>query len=71
MKKISEKTILADILQDEKMTKILLEHNLPCLSCPFAQYEMNKLKLREVCEKYGIKVEDVLEELNKVYKKKK
>lgn len=64
MKKITENTILSDILSDSKMAEILAKHNLPCLSCPFAKYEMEQLKLGEVCKQYGINVEKLLGELN-------
>jgi len=64
MKKINEKTILSDILAEEKMAEILAKHNLPCLSCPFAKYEMEQLKIGEVCKQYGINPEKLLEELN-------
>ena len=71
MKKITEKTILADILEDRKMAEILAKYNLPCLSCPFAKYEVEQLKIGDVFKQYGIKSEKLLEELNSVYKKKK
>ncbi|MCX6760634.1 MAG: hypothetical protein NTZ84_00800 [Candidatus Nealsonbacteria bacterium] len=64
MKKITKNTVLSDILADQKMAEILVKHNLPCLSCPFAKYEMEQLKIGEVCKQYGIKDEKLLEELN-------
>jgi len=71
MKKITKDTILADILADAKTAKILAKYNLPCLSCPFAKYEAEQLKIGDVSERYGINAEKLLKELNGVYKKKK
>lgn len=64
MKKITQNTILSEILTDQKMAEILAKHNLPCLSCPFAKYEMEQLKIGDVCEQYGINAEKLIEELN-------
>jgi len=64
MKKVTKNTILSDVLSDQKMAEILLKHNLPCLSCPFAKYEMEQLKIGEVCQQYGIDAEKLVGELN-------
>jgi hypothetical protein len=71
MEKINKNTILSEILTDEKMAEILAKNNLPCLSCPFAKYEMEQLKIGEVCSQYGINTEKLLEELNGVLFSKK
>lgn len=64
MKKINKNTILSEIIADERMAEILAKNNLPCLSCPFAKYEMEQLKIGEICSQYGINAEKLLEELN-------
>jgi hybrid cluster-associated redox disulfide protein len=64
MEKITKNAVLSEILADQKMAEILTKHNLPCLSCPFAKYEIEQLKIGEVCEQYGINAEKLLEELN-------
>ena len=64
MKKITKNTILSEILADQKMAEVLAKHNLPCLSCPFAKYEMEQLKIGEVCKQYGINTEKLFKELN-------
>jgi len=69
MKKITKETTLVDLLGDKKAEEILAKHNLPCLSCPFAQQEMRSLKLGDVCRAYNIDAEKLLKDLNKVYKK--
>ncbi|MDP1538882.1 MAG: hydrid cluster protein-associated redox disulfide domain protein [bacterium] len=69
MSEITKETTLSKLLNNSKAQEILAKYNLPCLSCPFAQYEMESLKLGEVCQMYNIDVVKILEELNRVYKK--
>jgi len=65
-KKISRNTTLAEILEDPRLTKILMKYGLPCLHCPMASYEINILTIGKVAEAYGIKLKPLLKELNKV-----
>lgn len=75
MKKITENTTLAEILKIPEAEKILAKYNLPCLSCPFANLEMDAthppphLKIGEVCKMYGINLKKLLKDLNGIYKK--
>jgi len=62
---ITKNTFLAEALEDPKNVKILEKYDLPCLNCPFAQYEMKNLKIGQVCEMYKINLKSLLEELNK------
>ncbi len=62
---ITKNTILAEIIKDPQKTEILSKHSLPCLTCPFAKVEMDKLELGAVCENYGIDIDKLLEDLNK------
>lgn len=62
--KITENSTLAEILKIEGADRILAKHNLPCVSCPFAKYEMEKLKIGKVCEMYEINLENLLKDLN-------
>jgi hybrid cluster-associated redox disulfide protein len=62
---ITKDTILANILDNPKNVEILEKHNFPCLGCPCVQYEMNDLKLGQICGMYQIDLEKLLEELNK------
>jgi len=64
-KKYSKNSTLAEVLEDPKNQKILEKFNVPCLTCPFAQLEMNSLKLKEIARIYGIDLESLLKELNK------
>ena len=64
-KKITKNTTLAEVLEFPKAQEILVKYNLPCLTCPFAKLEMDKLKLGQICQMYGIDLESLLKELNK------
>ena len=64
-KKFTENSTLAEILEDPKNRKILEKFNVPCLTCPFAQMEMNSLTLEQISKLYNIDLEKLLEELNK------
>lgn len=63
--KITKDTNLSEILGDSNIEKILIKHKFPCLSCPMAKLEMEKLKIGEVCEMYGIDLSKLLKDLNK------
>jgi hybrid cluster-associated redox disulfide protein len=66
MTKFTKDTNLAEILNNLKAKKILVKYKLPCLGCPFAQMEMDKLKLGEICKAYNIDLKALLKELNEV-----
>ncbi len=63
-KKITKSTKLKDVLKIRGAEEVLLKHDLPCLSCPMAAFEMEFLKLGEVAETYGIDINKLVEELN-------
>ena len=67
--KITKDTILAEILESKGAEKILVKYNLPCLTCPMAKFEMQKLTLVQVCKMYGIEIDKLLAELNPVKEK--
>ena len=62
---ITKNTILSEVLEKKGAEKILAKYNLPCLTCPMAKFEIESLKLGQVCETYGIDTEKLLKELNK------
>jgi len=62
---ITKNTILSEILNKKGAEKILAKYNLPCLTCPMARFEIESLKLEQVCETYGIDIEKLVAELNK------
>ncbi len=64
--KMTEKTTLSEILKHPKAEEILAKYNLPCLSCPYAKYELESLKIGQVCKMYKIDLKGLLNELNKL-----
>ena len=69
MPQITKETTLAEILKNPEVEKILAKYNLPCLNCPFAESEMENLKIGDICQMYGIDTEKLLREINGIYKK--
>jgi len=69
MQEITEETALSEVFDEPKFKGILAKYNFPCLSCPFAQYEVKGLKIGNVCKMYGIDDKKLLKELNEVIKK--
>jgi len=65
MKKITKITVLADIMKLPKAKEILGKYNVPCLTCPMAKYEMEKLQVGQICSFYNIDLAKLLKDLNK------
>lgn len=70
MKKITKETKLSEILKNPKAEKVLGKHDFPCLTCPFAKFEMEELEIGKVCEMYGIDLDKILKDLNKINEEK-
>ena len=73
VQKIAKDTTLAEVLDYNPPTareieKILAKHNLPCLHCPMAKFEIENLTLGQVCKMYEIDLENLLKELNEKLK---
>ncbi len=68
-KKINENTTLAEILKFPELEKILAKYNLPCLWCPMAKFEIENLKVGQVCKMYKIDLKKLLKELNETLKR--
>lgn len=66
MKEITKDTILSELIGDKKYQVALTKYKLPCLSCPFAAMEMDKLNLGDVCKMYGLDLDNLLKELNEL-----
>ena len=64
--KITKNTTLAKVLEINGAEKILSKFEMPCLHCPMAQMEMASLKLGDICSMYGIDIDKLLKELNKL-----
>lgn len=65
MAKITKSTTLDKIIEQKGANKILAKNGVPCLSCPMSQFEIDKLKIGDVCKMYGLNLEKILKELNK------
>lgn len=65
-KKITTKTTLAKILERDGAGIILVKYGVPCVSCPMAQFEMDKLKIGEVGKMYNLETKKIIDELNKL-----
>ena len=65
MKEIKKDTTLSEVLKVPKAEEILAKHNVPCLTCPFAKIEMEKLKIGDICKMYGLDLDKLLKDLNK------
>ena len=49
---------------------VLARHNLPCVWCPMARFEVEELKIGEVCEAYKVDLKALPKELNERVKTK-
>lgn len=65
MKKITSKSTLAEILKHKVADKVLTKHGVPCLSCPMASFEIEKLQIGDVCKMYELNLNAILKDLNK------
>jgi len=66
MKKITDKSTLKEVLESRKDSEeILAKHGTPCVSCPMAKMEMDKLKIGEISKIYSLDLENILKDLNK------
>ena len=64
LEKVTEQTLLGEVINDERIIPILKKYNFPCVSCPLAQYELEKLKVIDIAKFYGINAEEVIKEIN-------
>jgi hybrid cluster-associated redox disulfide protein len=61
----TKKSTLKEIIENNsKNEEILHENGVPCITCPFAKMEMDKLTLEQICNTYELNVEKILEVLN-------
>jgi hypothetical protein len=63
--KFTSKTTLEKIMETKDGEEILHKNGVPCVSCPMAQFELDKLEIGEVCNMYGLNLEKILKDLNK------
>lgn len=65
MSKITAKTTLKKIMEEKNGLKVLMENGVPCMSCPMAAMEIDKLELGKVCKAYDLNLEKILKDLDK------
>ena len=64
MNKITSKTTLEKILKINRAEEILAKYGVPCLSCPMASFEIDKLEIGKVCKMYGLNLKEIIKDLN-------
>lgn len=67
--KITKETTLKEILKIKGVEEILSKHNVPCVTCPFAKMEMEKLTLFDICNFYNIDIDKLIKDIEKLIKK--
>ena len=68
--KINAGTTLDKIIDKKGGMEAMAKHGVPCISCPMAQFEIDKLEIGEVCKMYGLNLKGILADLNKTKVKK-
>ncbi|MGV8176412.1 MAG: DUF1858 domain-containing protein [Candidatus Bilamarchaeaceae archaeon] len=63
-KKITADTKMGEVMTEPDMVPILVRYGFPCLGCPHAAAEMDKLTIGDICGFYNLELEGLLEELN-------
>jgi hypothetical protein len=71
MPKVTKDTTLAQALKIKGADKVLTGFRMPCMGCPMAAMEMERLKLGEICGMYGLDLKGILTKLNGLSEKPK
>jgi hypothetical protein len=71
MPKVTKDTTLAQALNIRGADKVLTGFRMPCMGCPMAAMEMERLKLGEICAMYGLDLKGILAKLNGLSEKPK
>ncbi|HOD89886.1 MAG TPA: hypothetical protein PKK56_02295 [archaeon] len=67
---ITKKTTIEEVYKLKGGEEILSKYYVPCVSCPMARLEFGNLTLEMVCLNYGIDLDNLLKELNKLTENK-
>jgi hybrid cluster-associated redox disulfide protein len=62
--KVTEDTTVEEILRYPGTSSTLVKHGIHCPTCPFAQFEIGRLKIGDVARNYGVDLDALLKELN-------
>jgi hypothetical protein len=65
---VTEKSTLKEVLEHEGLEEVLMENGFPCVSCPMAKMEMDKLEIGFVCDRYDIDKVQLIKKLNESLK---
>ena len=65
-KKISQDTVLSEIYKIKGGEEILKNLGVPCVTCAFAAFEMDQLKIKDICDMYGLDTKKIIKEINKL-----
>jgi hypothetical protein len=68
---VTKDTTLAQALKIPGAGKVLTGFQMPCMGCPMAAMEMERLKLGDICSMYGLDLKGILTKLNGLDKKPK
>ena len=60
----NKNTTLKKLFSMKKARGVLSSNGVPCLSCPMASLEADKLEIGKVCAIYGLNLKKILKELN-------
>ena len=61
----TKETTLKQILEaGQEKEAVLHEFGVPCVTCPFAKVEMDKLTIGDICSMYHLDLEGILKKLN-------
>jgi hybrid cluster-associated redox disulfide protein len=62
--RITKDTTVEEILKYPGTSSTLVKHGIHCPTCPFAQFEIGRLKIGDVARNYGVDVDALLKALN-------
>jgi hypothetical protein len=68
---VTKDTTLAQALRIKGAGEVLTGFRMPCMGCPMAAMEMEKLKLGDICAMYGLDFKGILSKLNGLQEKPK
>ena len=64
--KIDKNTTLDKLLKNKKTAAVLAKHQVPCLGCSMAAFEMGELKLGDITKIYRLNLKAILKDFNKI-----
>ncbi len=68
--KITGESTVENVLKINGSADVLNKYGVPCLHCPMASMEMDRLTLGYVCSAYNLNLKGLLKELNSLGKPK-